>query len=229
MSRLYDVNLDEKRWKVHLIDEKGYPSYKFIDKDNDEIYTIYNIIGVEQVSEDELMVYQRYSWDDFQIIRYRFGNGVMRQVFEKKFSRFEFLTDDRILFTYCDRGANQRISGVYSISENKMLEETDWLKYSKVDSYIDENDEGKKKLLIEKDICSLEDSPLMFIVDSTTLEPNSSCYSSFRNKYIDVNSKEDIIKIEKEDKKLARMISDFIFEQQQKRIYDAKEKIKKNI
>ena len=44
MSRLYDVNVDEKRWKVNQINEKGYPSYRLIDKDNDEIYTFNHII-----------------------------------------------------------------------------------------------------------------------------------------------------------------------------------------
>jgi len=226
MSRLYDVNVDEKRWKVNQINEKGYPSYRLIDKDNDEIYTFNHIIGIEQVNDNELLVFRSYSWDDFQLIRYRLQHSIMRQVFETKLSHFEFLTDDRILFTYRDKGANKRILGVYSISENKMVEDTKWINSSIIKSI--KKNEDKKIILLEKDLV-FEDIYLLFALEASTLEPCSSCYSSFRNDYIDVNSKEDILSIKKEDEMLARMIEKFKFEQKQKRLKKANDKILKNI
>lgn len=226
MSRLYDVNVDEKRWKVNQISEKGYPSYRLIDKDNDEIYTFNHIIGIEQVDDNELLVYRRYSWDDFQIIRCQLQHSKIRQIFEIKFSHFEFLTDDSILFTYHDKGANERILGVYSIFENKMLEDTEWINYSKVNCI--KEDEDKKTLILEKDL-AFEDNYLLFALDASTLEPCSSCYSSFRNNYIDVNSRKEILNIEEEDKILSNMLSDFKYNQKQKIKKKATEKILKNI
>mgnify|MGYP003571575913 CR=1 FL=1 len=59
MCRLYEVKVDEKRWKIVEIDNEIYHTYKIIDKEKEEIYFFKHIIGVEQVNEDEFLFYNR--------------------------------------------------------------------------------------------------------------------------------------------------------------------------
>ena len=94
MSRLYETKINEKRWKIVEIDNENYHSYKLIDKEKEEIYFLNHIIGVEQVADDEFLVYRRANYDEFEIVRYKLQQSKFIKVFEKKFSQFEFISDD---------------------------------------------------------------------------------------------------------------------------------------
>ena len=128
MSRLYDMKYDENRWKVKKIDDKNYDTYKIIDKEQDEIYFFRNIIGAEQVTEDEFLVHRRYNRDKLIIERCKLENSEIEKTFAKDFSRFNFITDDRIIFTNCDNSGRYRCSGVYSIKDNCNIQDSEWLR-----------------------------------------------------------------------------------------------------
>lgn len=229
MNRLYDVKVDEKRWKVVKIDngKDNYDSYKIVDKKNEKIYFFRYIIGLEQVSEDDFLIFRRSSRDDFEISRYKLKSSEFRKIFSEKFTHFHFITDDRILFTYYDNHCAYRCGGIYSIKDNSMLEEADWLKYDAVEIYKDDEDPKQIKIYVEKDIPSfkLGDQKLIFTVDPNTLQPNSDCYSQFTDSFIKVSSKKDIDKIEKRDKKNMEIIAEEMRQKEKDKFQKAKEKV----
>ena len=226
MSRLYDSKiLNENIWKVEEIDNKNYHTYKLINKEKNEEYYFNNIIGFEQVTEDEFLVYKVGSGDYFRIDRVKLNNSKITSSYMKQFTRFEFITDDYIMYDYYDNHTHYRCDGVYSISQNKEIEEAKWLNMKSVEIYTDEKTNEK--------IVYLEDSiylygntySLMFTVDPNTFRPNSKCYSSLRNKYIDIQTKEDYEKIKSEDNYYACIIGDILLQKEFEERIKAKEKI----
>lgn len=225
MSRLYDVNIDEKRWKITELDDKNYHTYKLVDKEMEEVYYLNHIIGVEQVNDDEFLIYRRASYDDFQICRYKLQDSKFIKLFEKEFSKFEFITDDRILFSYWGNTGPYRNGGIYSIKDNDYVEDGKWLDMAVVEIHEDEND--NIVLYVEDSITShrLDNPKLLYTVDPHNLEPNFNCYSELRNRFIEVGSKEDIINIKNEDKKYVRQIEDILFQQKRNQLKEIKGKI----
>lgn len=226
MSRLYDAKvLDENVWKVVEIDDEYYHTYKLINKEKEDIYFFNNIIGFEQVTDDEFLISKRMSRDKFGIVRVKLNNSQMKIIFRKEFSHFNFINDDNILFTYWANSGGYHIDGVYSISKNKELEEAKWLDFKEVDIYKDDKT-NEISLLLEEKIASINGNDyLIFTVDGSTLKPNSLCYSSLRDSYIEIKDVEDLKKIEDEDNHYRNIIDDIIFENQRNCIKNAKEKI----
>lgn len=228
MSRLYEAKVDNDKWKLVEINNDCYHSYRLIDKETKEKYTFRNVIGLEQVSENEFLVYKRVDRYDFEIKRYKLQNSESIILFKEVFDKFDFISEDRILFRYTDRGANYRCKGIYSINDNDFVEDGKWLDGDKIDVINDkENDDIKLFVQIEIASYHLGDQELMFTVDPDTLEPSSPCYSLLRDSFINVETKEDILRIEKEDSKYTNIIGDFIFEQNDKCKKMAKEKLLK--
>ena len=228
MNRLYGVKVDENRWKINEYDNSYYHSYQLIDKKTNNIYFLNHIIGVEQVTDDEFLVFKRANHDYFEIIRYKLDNLKLIEVFSKRFSQFEFITDDRILFTYWGNAGPYRTTGIYSIRDNTMLNNANWLDDTVIDIY-DDDETNETKLYVVKDLFSykLGNQKIIFMVDSNTLEPDSDCYSQLRDSFIKVDSKEDIQKIISEDKKYINIIESHIDEQVKEQIKKAKERLLK--
>jgi len=229
MSRLYDAKVDEKRWKVVKIDngKDNYDSYKLVDKKNEEIYYFRYIIGLEQVSENEFLVFRRANYDDFEISRYKLQESEFIKTFSKRFSQFYFISDDRILFTYWGNTGPYRCGGIYSIKDNSMLEKTNWIEGTVIDIYKDDENPDEIKLYVEKEIYSyrLNNPKLIFTVDPNTLLPNSDCYSQLRDSFIKVSSKEDIDKIESEEQKNIKIIEEQMFQKEKEQLQKAKQKV----
>jgi hypothetical protein len=175
MNRLYNIDVDKTRWNVVEINNKNYYTYKLIDKENDDTYILENIIGLEQINENEFLVYKRYSFDEFVITRYQLTNSKYNKIFEKIFNHFHFITDDRIMFTYCDRSANYRNYGIYSINDNDYVEDGKWLERQIVKCVYDNNELDDTRLYVEMDNYSsvLGNTKLIFTVNPETLQPNS--------------------------------------------------------
>lgn len=226
MSRLYEAKVNEKRWKIVETDNKNYHTYKLIDKKNEEIYFLNHIIGVEQVKDDEFLVYRSVNNDSYEIARYKLQKSKFIHLFSKRFNHFHFISDDRIMFTYWDNSGSCRCGGIYSIKDNKILEEAKWLDAAIIDVYNDK-DTNEIKLYVEKEISSynLHNPKLLFTVGPNTLQPNSDCYSQLRDNFIKVSSKEDIKSIELEEIKYIRIIEKYIFQQECEQLQKAKEKV----
>ena len=198
----------KKDGKIVETDNENYHSYKIIDMEKEEIYYLNHIIGVEQVTDDEFLIYKRANRDEFEIVRYKLQNSEFYKLFDKKIGDFYFISDDRIMFIYCANDTSHRCSGFYSINENKLLEVAKWIKFNRVDIYEDDDNPGKIKIYVEEELISYElNNPiLLFTVDPNTLQPNSDCYSQLRDSYIKVSSKEDIERVKSEEQEYINII-----------------------
>lgn len=227
MSRLHEAKVDEKRWKIVETDDENYNSYKLIDKEKEEIYFLNHIIGVEQVTDDEFLVFRRANYDDFEICRYKLQKSKFMQLFSKRFRQFYFISDDKIMFTYWGNTGPYRCGGIYSIKNNKMLEEAKWLEGTAIDIYKDDENPEKIILYVEKELYShiLHNQKLLFTVDPNTLQPNSDCYSQLRDCFIKVSGKEDIHSIETEEQKNIRIIEEQMYQKEREQLQKAKEKV----
>ena len=227
MSRLCGVKVDEKRWEIFEIDNEYYHSYKLIDKDKKRSYYLNHIIGIEQVTDDEFLVCRRANSDDFEIGRYKLQNSTINQLFAKRFDQFYFISNDRIMFTNWGNTGPYHCGGIYSIKDNKILEEAKWLDGLAIDVYRDNENPDKIMLYVEQELSSykLHNPKLLFTVDPNTLQPNSDCYSQLKDSFIKVNNKEDIESIKSEEQKNIRILEKQIYQQEREQLQKAKEKI----
>ena len=224
MHRLYEAKVDGERWSILEISKENYHTYRLIDRKEKERYYLIGIIGVEQVGEDEFLVYKKSYDNKFEISRQKVHNADFKELFIKRFSKFEFINDDTIMFSDWLKHGGYSCSGFYSIKENKMLEEGKWLVGKSIETY--EDDSNKKQLYVEDEI-AFTDKLLLYTVDSDTLEPNSDCYSETRNSYIKISSKEDLLKIYEEDKNQNMKMEKDMVQQRCEKLKHAKELIKK--
>ena len=123
-------------------------------KDKKRSYYLNHIIGIEQVTDDEFFVYRRANSDDFEIGRYKLQNSTINQLFAKRFDQFYFISNDRIMFTNWGNTGPYRCGGIYSIKDNKILEEAKWLDGSAIDIYIDDENSDKIILYVEQELSS---------------------------------------------------------------------------
>lgn len=227
MSRLYETKADEKRWKIVEIDKENYKSYKLIDKENEEIYFLNHIIGFEQVTDDEFLVFRRTNYADFEIVRYKLQNSKFIKLFSKSFNQFYFISDDRIMFTYWGNTGPYLCGGIYSINDNSILEEADWLIGDDIEIYKDDEKTDEIKLYVKKKLYSyrLNNPKLIFTVDPNTLQPNSDCYSQLRDSFIKVSSKEDVNIIESEEQEYIKIIEEQMHQKEKEQLQNEKEKV----
>lgn len=225
MSRLYGAKVDEKRWKVVKIDngEDNYDSYKLVDKKNEKIYIFRYIIGLEQVSENEFLIFKRANYDDFEIDRYRLHDSKTDKIYSKKFSQFHYVSDDRILFTYWGNTGPYRFESLYSVKENKEIDEANWLMGCPIEVYKEEETQNIK-LYVEEEIPfnRSSNSKVLFSLDPNTLQPNSFCYSQLRDIFIKVNNKEEINEVINDDRNTIQMIEELLYKKETEKIKNAK-------
>lgn len=228
MSRLYGVNVDETRYEIKELDNTNYHTYKMIDKEKNDKYYFRNIIGLDQVGEEEFLIYDRFYREYFRIRRVKANLGELTLLFEKDFNHFSFITDDRILFTTYDRGANERNDGIYSIKDNNYVEGSKWLEGKITDVYKD-SETKETQLYIKDELSSLLlDFPkLIYTVNPNTLNPNGMVYSEIRDSYLTANTKEDIDNIKIEDQKYIRNIEEHLYEEKRNKMKQVKTKLLK--
>ena len=219
MGRLYEAKVKDDRWEVEELKSEGYPSYILKDTKECYSYTLNGIIGFEQVADNEFLVYRRSGGDDFSIIRYRFDKSDKKMIYNERVYDFKFLSDDHILFMYNTNSASKHIKGVYSISQNANVKEAEWLRMAEVHS-----NEENKLLLSMSALCY---GDVIFTVNTDTFEPEGLCYSTLRDSYINISSKEELEKVIEEDKGYGSFISDYNFSLENEAKKKAKEKILK--
>ena len=226
MSRLYGEKLINDRWKYKVLSDYNYI---FRDKNNEfNYYKLYDVIGFEQVADDEFLVFDRVNYDDFRLTRYKFENNTKKVLFEEKIYGFEELNDNDLLLMYTTNSATKHVKGIYSIKENKYKNENNWLSMSQIYEYFtkdeDEDEEEKnKKILLSKYVD--KHNEIIFTIDKETLKPNNLCYSTLRDSYINVSNEEDIEKLVNEDKLYSWNISQKFRALENKSIKEAKQKL----
>lgn len=222
MSRLYEISYDKSQWSIRGSRDTGY---RIVNKKNYDSCTLRgDIIGIEQVSDDEFLVYRRIMRDKWQIVRFKFDTNTHEvcQVYCKEFRHFRFLNEDTLIF---DKDDHVLGATLYHISSNTEDDALNHLLSDEPDCrliqsryirllYDDvENSEYPTFLFVEYkfrsypfDICA----HLQVILDAHTLAPISPVYSSLRDKYFYLNDSLTFRQIAKEDSYYASVIGDFL-------------------
>lgn len=222
MSRLYDINYNEEQWNIGGCRDDGYI---IISRTTIAGFKISgDIIGIEQVTNDEFLVYRRIMRDKWQIIRIKFdlSTSEVCEIYRKDFRHFNFLTDDIIIF---DKDAHVLGATLYSISKNKEYDTLNHLLSSEPDCrlikdrriqllYKDfEKDEYPTALYVEYqfnsyplNICAY----LQVILDVNTFKPIAPVYSTLRDKYFNVDDTVTLGQIAKEDSYYADRIGNYL-------------------
>ena len=222
MSRLFGAEYDEKQWKVELISDDNYRTYKLIDKKEMETYYFHNIIGFEQIKSNEFLVLERAGSSINKIVRYRLYESELYNIFEQQFNSFEFINEDRIAFAFWDNRSAYRLVGIYSISENKEIEDANWLRgmgFSTPDDKIIMEDKMYDSIL--------GDNKIVFSINPDTLEIDSDVYSSFRDGYTKINSKDEYKEFRSQEQKYMNYVSNYYFNQKNDAIENATKRILK--
>lgn len=222
-SRLYDISYNEKQWSIRGSRDTGY---KLVNKKTFDSCSISgDIIGIEQISDDEFLVYRRVMHDEWQIVRIKFDVSIHRvfELYRKEFRHFNFLTEDIIIF---DKDAHVLGATLYSISKNEEYDTLNHILSSEPDCrlikdrritllYEDpEEDEYPTALYVEYqfnsyplNICAY----LQVVLDVNTFKPIRPVYSTLRDKYFDLSDESITLgQIAKEDSYYANKIGNFL-------------------
>ena len=182
------------RWEVELVDDKNYSTYILKDTKEHYSYTFSEIIGFEQVADNEFLVCERSAWSDFMLYRFRLNKNRREIIFDEAVDHFYNLSDDYLLLTYRTNNGSENIKGVYSISKNDYVPEAKWLRGSKlVELKIDDKD----VILFSKTV--YPDNEVLFDFDNETFKPKEICYSTSQKRSINISTCDDIERIIKED------------------------------
>lgn len=222
MSRLYDICYNKEQWNIRGSRDTGY---SIVHKKTFYSCPIYgDIIGIEQVSDDEFLVYRRVMRDEWQIVRLKLdvSNFKVDELYRKNFRNFRFLTKDIIIF---DRDARSLGATLYSISNNEEYDTLNHILSSEPDCRLikdrkiellyenPDSDEYPTALYIEYnfsqyslDICAY----LQVLLDVNTFKPIRPVYSTLRDKYFYINDTVTLGQIAKEDSHYAEIIVDFL-------------------
>ncbi len=222
MSRLYEISYDKNQWSIKGSRDSGY---QIVNKKNFDAYALYgDIIGIEQISDDEFLVFSRIMRNKWQIARLKFDTNTHKayQLYRKEFCHFNFLNEDTIIF---DKDFYVLGATLYHISSNT---EDDALNHILSDEpdcrlihcrYIQllyddiENDEYPTSLYVKYqfssyplDICAY----LQVVLDAHTLAPITPAYSSLRDKYFYLDDSLTLGQIAKEDSYYAGFIGSYL-------------------
>lgn len=220
MSRLYDISYNDNQWKITGSRDTGYTIIHRIALVSFKI--LGDIIGIEQIADEEFLVYRRIMRDEWQIIRFKFDiqKDKVYSLYQKEFRHFDFLTEDLIIF---DKDSHVSGATLYSISKNKEYDTLNHLLSSEPDCRLIKDrqiellyEDTKKSeypvaIYIEYKfgIYSFIDigAYLQVILDVNTFKPIRPVYSTLRDKYFDVDAS-SLGLIAKEDSYYAKIICD---------------------
>jgi len=206
MKKIHGIHVDNINWKAKEINFKKYSITRLINTKTNITYDIKNVIGLIQVSSDEFLVHKSLNENISYIVRYKLINHKLEIIFKNTSDNFIFIDDDRILFRLSRMG-EYYCRGIYSIKENKMLEEAKWLEGKEVNVVEDEENKDVKTFVVEKLFSRLiNGTRLIYTLDSNTLEINSDIYSELRDSYIKANNNEDLENVRKEELKYLNVL-----------------------
>lgn len=223
MSRLYEISYNDNQWNITGSRDTGYTLIHRIALVSRKISG--DIIGIEQVTDDEFLVYRRIMRDEWQIIRFKFDilKDKAYQLYRKEFRKFNFLTEDLIIF---NKDAHVLGATLYSISKNAEYDTLNHILSSESDCRLikdrritllyenPEEDEYPTALYVEYqfnsyplNICAY----LQVVLDVNTFKPIYPVYSTLRDKYFDLSDESITLgQIAREDSYYANRIGNFL-------------------
>lgn len=212
------ITYNEEQWNIKGSQTVGYT---IENSSTLESYPIKmnDVIGIFQVTDNEFLIYQditNYRGNDipqfgYSLSRIRLSESdpdsepTTETIFSESFKDHCFLTEDTILFDN---------KSVYSIKENRMLPEFEWLKYKVIELKYDpdSDEEYPESLLVTQFICRLTEHVecAMVLVDPKTFKPIKPAYSTLRDQEITLTDTYTFDDLISEDKNYEKIISYYL-------------------
>ena len=225
MERLKDIKLlDNTNWTITDNHNSRYHYYYLTNKKDNYSYTFYNIVGIEQLDENEFLICECLCNNIYIIKRCILKDNAISVTYLKDCNNYYFINNDNILFTRNINSKKNSVDGIYSIKDDIELDDYSWLnKKRKIDI------ENSNILLFEDMIlANNEDYKIDFALDQS-LNFCSYCYSSLRDSFVKINNKEEYLKFIDEEKDYAYLIDEIIYETNKNNIVNARKKLIKKL
>lgn len=197
MNRLYKIIYNKEQWKCEGSNSTGYKLVNMASSDECYIINDY-VIGLEQIDDNSFLIHCRLTSNMYNILRLEFINGYFYITFENEFEKFQFLSDDTILFDN---------TMVYSISKNSEVFEFNWLKGKNLRIFTDKK--NSRKLIQVSENVEFLGAPeyVQVYVDVENFKPITHASSTLRNNHqIVLSDSYTFNDLVTEDKKYANFI-----------------------
>ena len=221
--RLYDISYNENQWSVKGSRDSGYT---IVHKTTFEAYSISgDVIGIDQISDDEFLVHNRFMRDTWHIRRVKLKDGQLIIEYNHNFKYFNFLTDDIIIFDYKRSCHGAKL---YSISKNSEFDDLNHLISGNLErhdaSYVNNRDvellyqnkvsQYPTYLLVDYQLqhTFITDEHLQLILDSNSLQPLTPVYSTLRGKYFTLSDSLTLRDLVEEENHYLYIIDGFLKE-----------------
>ena len=196
MENFSGFKFDINTWNIDKNDISGYI---LLNKKTKEEYKLGGYIKkIEQIGEDEFLIFKKFFKDSNLLSRMIFKDGSTDMIFEKHFKEIEFLENNKILLDN---------SNVYSVEKNEVIAELAAYRSMNYKIYEVKNNKNSLGMEIELDSYQLPSEYIQFIIDIETCKPISNAFSTLRGKEIEINDEYTIFDLVKEDRKYLNIIN----------------------
>lgn len=224
MSRLHEINCNKEQW-LAIVNESEY-TYTLVNQKTLHHYILYgDIIGIEQISDDEFLVFSVISRDEYEpgdknrIERIQLQHSKIISIYRHDFyDNFGFLSEDTIIF--------YRDALLYSISKNaevqdlarlitgvSNIDDLYYLSQRHIKSIYVKGNNYPIYLYVDYRLKNTNYSVehLQFLLDANSLKPVTPIYSTLRNQYISLSDTFTLKDLVEEEISYLWIIQDFLF------------------
>lgn len=227
MSRLHEISCNKKQWSIKGNRDIG--RYNLINKKDLTLYRIPgDIIGIEQINDDEFLVYRIISCDEwepgnkYQIARVKLKDSkIILMYYYDFYHNFHFLTEDIIIFddsfllySISENKEDDRLKHLFS--EDKSLYDCRLVKDSSISFlYDNKKDLYPNYLLIEYKLNSgLFDiaAYLQVVIDVNSFLPVMPVYSTLRPGELYLAPSQTLGQLVEKETHYANIVGNFLFD-----------------
>lgn len=196
MNKLYGIKYDKNVWTIKGDYVSGYKISRNESSESHFLKGNSNIVGINQIADNSFLIYYEFMRDKWKIVRLKFTKEEKIIEYSHRFSDFNFITNDVILFDkdFVDSAT------LYSISKNceipnlqflisKSSEKPDCkLCKSREITLVKEESEYPTYLQVDYELKSFCCKKfIQVLVNPNTLSPLPLVYSTLRNNYISLS------------------------------------------
>lgn len=233
-ERKFETRYNEEEWEITLLDDNRL-SFRKKGVDGDaKIVSIAPDEIVEQVSDHEFLTISNSSKREDEeremvVLNFDVPEDEDVDVHYQRFTHCYALSDDLFLFKNEKRSEEEGRYAVYSIKAGGNLKTFEWLSKGYDIDAVKLEDE-RVVLHVTKAIASEQANDyVQFVVDPVTFQPISTVHSTLRDKYMDVQSSEEVENIIQEDLQYKEVVDLYSSEMNDYSRDKAKEKLLSNI
>ena len=235
-ERKFETRYNEEQWEIILLDNNQLSFRRKDTSDDAKVISISSDEIVEQVSDHEFLTISNSLKNEEEremvVLNFDVSEDEDEDVHYQRFTHCYALSDD-LLFFKNERCEQEGCYAVYSIKAGGNLKAFEWLSKGydiEAVKLSDDVNVEKSGLHVTRTIASDQANDyVQFVVDPVTFQPISEVHSTLRDKYMAVQSKEEVENIIREDEQYKEVVDLYSSEINDYSRDKAKEKLLSNI